>query len=285
MTLQPFFSEAVTRSRLHCIRPAFYSGGFEWSRMKILPDSLLSSLPTRVFRECAKKIKPLVFEGEERKDMPLQEEKKPVLVIEIKDFLASLKWNLLRMQWDVKTRKHAGVFLFHLSNYYEIILVSSLPASTGQEVLRKVDPYGCVTHALFAPGKMDVEDMRRDGKRLVRINSKRESRNDLVVDKWNGGEDEDLLGLTDFLLSLNHVNVDDWRGVLDSYRDKRFSSAYEKVQKRLYFPGRRLFLFKADPQPQIHAANSKRIEEYERAKEYIENQLRLSRLEGGSRMR
>ncbi|KAI5191979.1 mitochondrial import inner membrane translocase subunit TIM50 [Nematocida minor] len=217
-------------------------------------------------------------------ELPEQGENKlPTVLIDIEDILLSKTWSFAILGYEYKIRPNAEAFLFQLSNEYEIVGISSLPNEMTNEILLKLDPYGCIKYRMHVPNrdKLNLKALNRNLNSLIRVRSKSESENDLSVDKWDGfNTSNDLMSLLDFLLNLKQISPEDFTGTIQSYKNKPFTKKYEEDRKTLYPLKRQYILFKNPNAAEEYAEriNRKRIEEYEVAKEYIENQMRIDKI-------
>lgn len=70
------------------------------------------------------------------------------LVISLEDMLVHNEWSR-EHGWRVAKRPGMDYFIRYLSQYYEIVMWTSVPFSLGEIVFRKVDPYHFVMYPLF----------------------------------------------------------------------------------------------------------------------------------------
>lgn len=207
----------------------------------------------------------------------------PTLIIDIEDVLLIKKWSFSILGYEYKIHPESEVFLFHLSHEYEIVSVSSMPNEIADEMLAALDPYGCIKYRMHIPNtnSLKVSELNRNMDRLLRIRNKEVSGNDLSVGKWNGMDGStDLMSLLDFLLNLKQLETDDFRDTLKTYRHKPFFDTYNEARKSIYPLKRQYILFKNPNAVNEHIStlNKSRIEEYQIAKAYIENQMRIEKI-------
>lgn len=225
--------------------------------------------------------------GEVLPPQPEDKKKLPTLVIDIEDLFLIKKWSFSILGYEYEIHPESEVFLFHLANEYEIVSVSSMPNEIADEILPVLDPYGCIKYRMYLPNtqNLKLDKLGRDMKSLLRIRNKETSPNDLSVGKWNGKDSSvDLMSLLDFLLNLNQVNSGDFRGVIKNYRNKPFFETYNRERKTMYPLKRRFILFKNPNAVSDYVGNlnRSRMQEYEIAKEYIENQMKLEKIRKGT---
>lgn len=70
------------------------------------------------------------------------------LVLSLEDFLVHSEWSR-EHGWRIAKRPGADYFLRYLSQYYEIVLFTSVPSMMADQVLRKLDPYRIIRWPLF----------------------------------------------------------------------------------------------------------------------------------------
>lgn len=227
--------------------------------------------------------------------LPKKEGNKITVFLDIDDILFRTKFDIWGLGYVLEKRPGSDVFLFHLSEAFEVVAVSSLDPEVLGGLLEKADPYGCISHALSitCPETYRIEQTGREKEKSVWIRSgKIRDTIDLSVGPWNGKEEDMLLPLLlDFLLNLNAQVLSTKSGVqgsvlsnvISTYVDKPFQKTYQVVQKRIYPAPRVLGIF-LDPEgrkKRIAEAAEQRIREYKAAKEYIDNQLKIQKALSG----
>ncbi|OAG29304.1 mitochondrial import inner membrane translocase subunit TIM5 [Nematocida displodere] len=231
-------------------------------------------------RGAARNIWKLGFKGAMEVRLPPKEEKdkKPTLFIDVEGVLFRQKPSFTGLGYTLVFNEQVDTLLFHLSNLYEIVSLSSLPPEVASQALDRIDKYGCIKYRMFVRNKEDfsIAESTRDLRSSIRLRSvPSSSENDLLVRPSN---QEDVLALLDFLVNLHGIEASDYRSVIKTYKQKDFFNAYRTVQQGIY-PTRRKYLFFQDPaskQDIISQTNHQRINEYLAAKEYIENQMKLT---------
>ncbi|KAI5190358.1 mitochondrial import inner membrane translocase subunit TIM50 [Nematocida sp. AWRm77] len=240
-------------------------------------------LGTTQGRRVGREVWRLGFVDRNEEKLPPKESSKPTVFVDLEEVLLKKRFSLSSLGYVFTVREYAGAFLFHLSNTYEVVSISSLPPELGAEILQKVDPYGCITYRMFVQSKdaVRVEGTNRSAAQSVWVRSTPSAcANVLSIGPWGGEEESGLLSALDFLINLQQVESEDFRPVLRTYRDRRFFQAYEEVQQRVYPSKRKWLVFQdgTEPGKSIERANMQRIEEYRAAKEYIDNQIRLAQV-------
>ena len=70
------------------------------------------------------------------------------LVISLEDMLVHSEWTR-EHGWRIAKRPGVDYFLHYLSQYYEIVLFTTVPFATGEPLVRKLDPYRFIMWPLF----------------------------------------------------------------------------------------------------------------------------------------
>lgn len=73
------------------------------------------------------------------------------LVLSLEDLLVSSKWSR-QNGWEVAKRPGLDYFIRYLSQYYELVLFTSVPSMSAQPVHAKLDPYHFIMFPLFREG-------------------------------------------------------------------------------------------------------------------------------------
>lgn len=94
-------------------------------------------------------------------DMDLNQRAPYTLVLSLEDLLVSSKWDRNK-GWQVAKRPGVDYFLRYLSQYYELVIFTSVPSMNGDLVIRKLDPFRVVSWPLFreATRYMDGEHVK-----------------------------------------------------------------------------------------------------------------------------
>ena len=70
------------------------------------------------------------------------------LVLSLEDLLVHSEWTR-EHGWRMAKRPGVDYFLRYLSQYYELVIFTSLPSMTGDSIVRKLDPYRIIMWPLF----------------------------------------------------------------------------------------------------------------------------------------
>ncbi|RMY59026.1 hypothetical protein D0863_12076 [Hortaea werneckii] len=179
------------------------------------------------------------------------------LVLSLEDLLIHSSWDRTN---GYKVAKRPGIdyFIRYLSQYYELVLFTSVPLAIADPVIKKLDPYHFILWPLgreatkYEGGEYikDLSYLNRDLKKTLIIDThaahvKNQPENAIVLPKWSGSpRDEhakDLVSLIPFLEYVATMGIEDVRAVLKSFEGqdiateflRRESVAREEFQKQL----------------------------------------------------
>ncbi|KAI7618170.1 NIF-domain-containing protein, partial [Hortaea werneckii] len=179
------------------------------------------------------------------------------LVLSLEDLLIHSSWDRTN---GYKVAKRPGIdyFIRYLSQYYELVLFTSVPLAIADPVIKKLDPYHFILWPLgreatkYEGGEYikDLSYLNRDLRKTLIIDThaahvKNQPENAIVLPKWTGSpRDEhakDLVSLIPFLEYVATMGIEDVRPVLKSFEGqdiateflRRESVAREEFQKQL----------------------------------------------------
>jgi import inner membrane translocase subunit TIM50 len=75
------------------------------------------------------------------------------LVLSLEDLLIHSEWTR-EHGWRMAKRPGVDYFLRYLSQYYELVIFTSVPWAIGEPVVRKLDPYHIITWPLYREATM-----------------------------------------------------------------------------------------------------------------------------------
>ncbi|KAK5651263.1 hypothetical protein OQA88_12671 [Cercophora sp. LCS_1] len=152
------------------------------------------------------------------------------LCISLEDMLVHSEWSRDH-GWRVAKRPGVDYFLRYLSQYYEIVLFTSVPLAIADPVIRKLDPFHFIMWPLgreatkYKDGEVvkDLSYLNRDLSKVIIIDTKPEHvqaqpENAIVLPKWTGeAKDDKLVSLIPFLEFIHTMEYDDVRKVIKSF--------------------------------------------------------------------
>lgn len=71
------------------------------------------------------------------------------LVIDLDHFLVCHTWDRETSRWRIAKRPGAELFLFYAAQLYEVVIFSQMMQHEGDAIVKGLDKYGCITHALY----------------------------------------------------------------------------------------------------------------------------------------
>lgn len=121
--------------RLHSQTPSGWGIGLFYNRIKARMGDLTSYYKDPTFE----KLLP---------EEDLQYRPPYTLVLSLEDLLVHSEWSR-EHGWRVAKRPGVDYFLRYLSQYYELVLFTSVPSMMADQVLRKLDPFRIIRWPLF----------------------------------------------------------------------------------------------------------------------------------------
>ncbi|CAK7234658.1 mitochondrial inner membrane protein required for protein import [Sporothrix curviconia] len=182
------------------------------------------------------------------------------LCISLEDMLIHSEWTR-EHGWRIAKRPGADYFLHYLSQYYELVLFTTLPFAIGEPMVRKLDPYRFIVYPLFREATKykdgeivkDLSYLNRDLAKVIIIDSnashvRAQPENAIVLPKWEGDpKDTDLVALIPFLEYIYTMQYGDVRKVLQSFDGKHIPTEF----------ARREAIARAEFQKQLEASGHK----------------------------
>lgn len=163
-------------------------------------------------------------------------------------FLVCHLWDREHSKWRIAKRPGADLFLFYASQMYEVVVFSSLPQHEADAIVKKLDPFGCVSYGLyrfatkFEKGKYlkDVYMLNRDPSKIIVMGHDVEGfglhpEHVLPMKAWEGdAADHDLEDSIDFLEMLAFSRLNDLRPVIEKNRGSLFPVDFEAKQESVF---------------------------------------------------
>lgn len=139
------------------------------------------------------------------------------------------------------------MFLFYASQMYEVVVFSALPQHEADAIVKKMDPFGCVSHGLYRFATKheggeylkDIYKLNRDPAKIVvmghdEVGFKLHPENMLKMEPWEGsGSDKRLEEVIDFMEMLAFSNLKDVRPVI-AKQSKSFPDKFEGSQEAAF---------------------------------------------------
>jgi len=179
------------------------------------------------------------------------------LVLSLEDLLLHSEWTR-EHGWRMAKRPGVDYFLRYLSQYYELVIFTSVASMNADPVIRKLDPYRIIMWPLFREAtrykngeyikvgyspliyrdsqltvyQQDLSYLNRPLNRVIMIDTvpghvKLQPENAIILPKWTGDpNDKDLVSLIPFLEYTAAMGFDDTRTVLKSFEGKHIPTEF-----------------------------------------------------------
>ncbi|KAG5974109.1 mitochondrial inner membrane protein required for protein import [Claviceps digitariae] len=163
------------------------------------------------------------------------------LCLSLDDLLVHSEWTR-EHGWRVAKRPGMDYFIRYLSQYYELVLFTSVPFAMGEPLVRKLDPYRFIMWPLFREATKyedgalvkDLSYLNRDLSKVIIIDTKpqhvrKQPENAIVLEPWKGDpKDNDLVGLIPFLEYIHTMQYSDVRKILKSFEGKHIPTEFAR---------------------------------------------------------
>ncbi|EGZ76394.1 mitochondrial import inner membrane translocase subunit tim-50 [Neurospora tetrasperma FGSC 2509] len=163
------------------------------------------------------------------------------LCISLEDMLVHSEWTRDH-GWRLAKRPGVDYFLRYLSQYYEIVLFTSVPFANAEPIVRKMDPYRFIMWPLFREATKykdgeivkDLSYLNRDLSKVIIIDTDpkhvcAQPENAIVLPKWKGDpKDTELVSLVPFLEFIHTMNFPDVRKVLKSFEGQHIPTEFAR---------------------------------------------------------
>ncbi|KAJ4156344.1 mitochondrial inner membrane protein required for protein import [Fusarium falciforme] len=163
------------------------------------------------------------------------------LCLSLDDLLVHSEWTR-EHGWRIAKRPGMDYFIRYLSQYYELVLFTTVPFATGEPLLRKLDPFRFILWPLyreatkFEDGEVvkDLSYLNRDLSKVIIIDTnakhvRNQPENAIVLKPWKGEPgDKELVGLIPFLEYIHTMQYSDVRKVIKSFEGKHIPTEFAR---------------------------------------------------------
>ncbi|KAH8681819.1 HAD-like domain-containing protein [Xylariales sp. PMI_506] len=163
------------------------------------------------------------------------------LCISLEDMLVHSEWSR-EHGWRLAKRPGADYFLHYLSQYYELVLFTTVPFGMGEPLVRKLDPYHFIVWPLFREATKykdgeiikDLSYLNRDLSKVIMVDTEAshvrdQPENAIILPKWKGDpKDTELVSLIPFLEYIHTMQYKDVREVLKSFNGKHIPTEFAR---------------------------------------------------------
>ncbi|KAM0438543.1 hypothetical protein ACHAPT_001293 [Fusarium lateritium] len=163
------------------------------------------------------------------------------LCLSLDNLLVHSEWSR-EHGWRIAKRPGMDYFIRYLSQYYELVLFTTVPFATGEPLLRKLDPFRFILWPLyreatkFEDGEVvkDLSYLNRDLSKVIIIDTnakhvRNQPENAIVLKPWKGEPgDKELVGLIPFLEYIHTMQYADVRKVIKSFDGKHIPTEFAR---------------------------------------------------------
>lgn len=132
--------ESEEEEKQHIDAPSGWSLGAMWARFRSRTGDQVNYYSEPAFKKLLPDVDPSF-------------ERPYTLVLSLEDLLIHSEWTR-EHGWRMAKRPGVDYFLRYLSQYYELVIFTTVPWAVGETVIRKLDPYHIVTWPLYREGTM-----------------------------------------------------------------------------------------------------------------------------------
>ncbi|KAI9834141.1 MAG: mitochondrial inner membrane protein required for protein import [Phylliscum demangeonii] len=161
------------------------------------------------------------------------------LVLSLDDLLVHSEWTR-EHGWRMAKRPGVDYFLRYIQQYYELVIFTTMPVVTGEQVIRKLDPYRIVMWPLFREATKyvdgthvkDLSFLNRDLSKVILMDTDPshamlQPENAIILPKWKGDpQDSELVAYIPFLEYVATMGIADARMAIKSFDGKHIPTEY-----------------------------------------------------------
>ncbi|KAI9870644.1 MAG: mitochondrial inner membrane protein required for protein import [Pleopsidium flavum] len=218
--------ETAVEERKHPDAPSGWGVGLFYDRAKARVADVLDYYNEPAFTKLLPDIDPAF-------------ERPYTLVLSLEDLLLHSEWTR-EHGWRMAKRPGLDYFLRYLSQYYELVIFTSVPSMIASPILQKLDPYGVVMWPLFREATWykngeyikDLSYLGRDLDKVILIDTvpahaKLQPENAIILPKWKGNpQDRELVSFIPFLEYVATMGFTDTRTVMKSFEGKHIPTEF-----------------------------------------------------------
>ncbi|KAK3683039.1 mitochondrial inner membrane protein required for protein import [Vermiconidia calcicola] len=177
-------------------------------------------------------------------EVPASQRQPFTLVLSLEDLMIHSTWD---REHGYRTAKRPGIdyFIRYLSQYYELVLFTSVPIAMADPVIKKLDPFHFIMWPLgreatkYESGEYvkDLAYLNRDLSKTIIIDThaphvKNQPENAIVIPKWSGDPKDthvkDLVALIPFLEYVATMGTEDVRPVLKAFEGQDIAAEFAR---------------------------------------------------------
>ncbi|CAI6334789.1 unnamed protein product [Periconia digitata] len=171
------------------------------------------------------------------------------LVLSLEDLLVHSEWST-KHGWRTAKRPGVDYFLRYLSQYYELVIFTSVKSMDADPIIRKLDPFALVMWPLFREATRfekgeyikDLSCLNRDLSKTIIVDTdpshvKLQPENAIVLPKWKGQPGDaglvSLIPFLEYLAMLQQGGNFDVRHALKSMEGKEIPAEFARREAKL----------------------------------------------------
>ncbi|KAI4212900.1 MAG: hypothetical protein LQ351_004425 [Letrouitia transgressa] len=166
------------------------------------------------------------------------------LVLSLEDLLIHSEWTR-EHGWRMAKRPGVDYFLRYLSQYYELVIFTSVPSMMGDPIIRKLDPYRIIMWPLFREATRykngeyikDLSYLNRPLNKVILLDTvpshgKLQPENSVILKKWTGDpQDNELVSMIPFFEYIAAMGFPDTREVIKSFDGTHIPSEFSNREQ------------------------------------------------------
>ncbi|EON67267.1 hypothetical protein W97_06520 [Coniosporium apollinis CBS 100218] len=167
------------------------------------------------------------------------------LVLSLEDLMVHSEWTR-EHGWRTAKRPGIDYFLRYLSQYYELVIFTSLPSASADPIIRKLDPFHIIMWPLFREATKyekgeyikDLSYLNRDLSKVILIDTKPshaklQPENSIILPPWKGEPaNKDLVALIPLLEYIATMGIADVRTVIKSFEGKPIAQEFARREAK-----------------------------------------------------
>ena len=167
------------------------------------------------------------------------------LVLSLEDLLVHSEWST-KHGWRTAKRPGVDYFLRYLSQYYELVIFTTVRSTDADPIIRKLDPFRIVMWPLYREATRyengeyvkDLSCLNRDLSKTIIIDTdpghvKLQPENAIILPKWKGqAGDKGLVALIPFLEYCAMMGMQDVRTALKSFEGKDSATEFARREAK-----------------------------------------------------
>ncbi|KAI8056732.1 HAD-like domain-containing protein [Syncephalis plumigaleata] len=170
----------------------------------------------------------------------------PTLVLNLDETLIYSTWDY-KHGWRIAKRPGVDYFLAYITQFFEVVIITTQPQMNAEPILMKLDPVGYVplrfyrdaTRYIDGKHVKDLTHLNRDLSQVIIMDSNPEAfslqpENGVAVPPWTGDpSDRYLFDIIPFLQTIAETRPTDVRPILQAYSGKDIPATFAESERIL----------------------------------------------------